>query len=290
MPGQAIIPDTTYGGTFAPRFGTGVSVTGVTQPGDIDYETLNKVRFSDVVEFNSFYSIIKDNVMSRLGSPVIRVELTDHQILISIDEAISKLDYHAPNWCTNFMTFTTKVNYNTYELPKFVMNNLQYVVYKKSLLGVQMTPGSLEFDFFIKYFTDNFLFQDFQVSDFLIQIMHLEQMRKILSRDGSWDVVNGRYLIVYPAPQASEEVIVQFRSLDSNSLHPYFIGWLQRYSTAISKIILGGIRGKYDVLPSPGGGARLNGQALSEEGTREKEELVQELISEIEEPPAFTVY
>ena len=63
--------------------------------------------------------------------------------------------------------------------PRFVMNNMQYVVYKKSLLSVAQQQGTLEFDFFIKYFQDNFLFKDFQITDFLLMTMHLEQMRKI---------------------------------------------------------------------------------------------------------------
>jgi len=73
-------------------------------------------------------------------------------------------------------------------------------------------------------------------------------------------------------------------------LHPYFISWLQRFSTAICKVILGQIRGKFSELPSPQGGARLNGAALVQEGQQEQEKLVVELMTEIEEPPAFTMF
>ena len=44
------------------------------------------------------------------------------------------------------------------------------------------------------------------------------------------------------------------------------------------------------MLPSPGGGARLNGQALTAEGNAEQEKLVEDLLLEIEEPPAFTTF
>jgi hypothetical protein len=289
---HALKPTSTYGNTFATQVGSTYPMhsSGVNPYGDIDYGSLNKVRFTEHVQFNKFYEIIKDSVMSRLGAPVIRVELTDHQVLTCIDEAITKLDYHAPNWCTNFMTFTASGGHNLYELPPFVMHNLQYVVYKKTLLAVAAAQGSLEFDFFIKYFQDNFLFKDFQISDFLIMIMHLEQIRKILSREGSWEVVGGKYLMLFPVPTQLEEVIVQFRCLNSDSLHPFWLGWLQRFSSACAKIILGGIRGKYDTLPSPGGGARLNGDQLVEEGNAEKQILTEELLTEIEEPPCFTAF
>ena len=267
----SIIPKTNFGNTFATAVGDSRSVSSMNSLGEIDYDTLNRRRFSDPVEMGAFYESLKDFVLARLGAPVVRVELTDFQILTTIDEAISKLDYHAPSWCTNYMTFTTVPSYNIYELPRFVMNNMQYVVYKKSLLAVAAAQGSLEFDFFIKYFQDNFLMRDFSISDFLLMTMHLEQIRKILSRDGTFDVVDNRFLMLHPTPTMAEEVIVQFRSLNSDSLHPFFVGWIQRYAAAVSKIILGGIRGKYDTLPSPGGGARLNGSSLVDEGNKEKE-------------------
>ena len=285
-----IRPKTSWGNTTASKVGSSNDASAHVPFGDINYDTLNRSRFSDVVEFNKFYASIKDSILSRLGSPVIRVELTDHQILTVIDEAVSKLDYHAPQWCTNYMSFTTQVNQNLYELPRFVMNNLQYVVYKKSLLSVAQQQGSLEFDFFIKYFQDNFLFKDFQVTDFLLMTMHLEQMRKILSMEGTFDIIDNRYIMVYPIPQLAEEVIVQFRSLNSDTLHPFYINWVQKFATAAAQVILGGIRGKYTTLPSPGGGAQLNGQDLVQQGSQEMERLEEVLLYEIEEPPAFTVF
>jgi|TARA_R110001583_G_scaffold30373_6_gene105054 hypothetical protein len=283
-------PRTSWGNTTATKVGSTNKAEEVARFGDIDYDTLNRSRFSDSVEFNKFYASLKDSILSRLGSPVIRVELTDHQILTVIDEALSKLDYHAPQWCTNFMSFTTQVGQNLYELPRFVMNNLQYVVYKKSLLSVAQQQGSLEFDFFIKYFQDNFLFKDFQVTDFLIMTMHLEQMRKILSMEGSFDIVDNKYVMVYPIPMLAEEVIIQFRSLNSDTLHPFYINWVQKFATAAAQVILGGIRGKYTTLPSPGGGAKLNGEALVQQGLQEMERLENVLMYEIEEPAAFTTF
>lgn len=285
-----IQPKTSWGNTTAVKVGSNRDVSAVAAFGEIDYDTLNRSRFTDSIAFNRFYSSIKDSILSRLGSPVIRVELTDHQILTVIDEAVSKLDYHAPAWCTNFMSFTTVPNQNLYELPRFVMNNLQYVAYKKSLLSVAQQQGSLEFDFFIKYFQDNFLFKDFQVTDFLIMTMHLEQMRKVLSMEGSFDIIDNKYIMVYPIPMMPEEVIIQFRSLNSDTLHPFYINWVQKFATAGAQVILGGIRGKYTTLPSPGGGAQLNGEALVQQGLTEMARLEEVLLNEIEEPPAFTTF
>jgi len=284
------VPQTSFGNTFTSPTGTGNEVSSVKTLGEIDYPSLNRRRFADSIQFSNFYKSVKDFVLARLGAPVVRVELSEFQILTAIDEAVTKLDYHAPNWCTNYMTFITKGGENVYELPKFVMNNLQYVVYKKTLLSVAAHENTLEFDFFVKYFQDNFLFKDFSVADFLIMTSHLEQIRKILSRDGTFEVVDNQKLFVYPIPMMPEEVIVQFRTLNSDTLHPYFLNWLQKFSVSICKVILGGIRGKYDTIPSPGGGARLNGDSLTAEGNAEQEKLIEDLLLEIEEPPAFTTF
>lgn len=289
-----VSPKTNYGNTFGSFSGTGNDVASIQfNLGDIDYLTLNRRRFGDGSDLTEFYTIVKTFVLSRLGYPIVRVELDDLQILTAVDEAVSKLDYHAPDWCTHFMTFQTSAGINLYELPQVVLNNFQYAAYKKTLLSIARMNGQLEFDFFIKYFQENFLFNDFAVSDFLLMKMHLKQIRKILGRDGSFDIVGNRYLQIYPTPAGmgdTEEVVVQFKALDSDRLHPYFINWVQRYALAVSKGILGEIRGKYKNLPSPAGGAVLNGPELIDESMKEKEILLEELYNEIEEPPVWTTF
>ena len=290
-----VTPNSSYGSTFGVRVGTGsdVSTSALTTSGNgIDYDTLNRRRFTDLVSFNEFYTIIKDSIKARLGHPVIRVELSEFQILTAIDESISRLDYHAPDWCINYMTFQTQRGVGLYKLPKFVLNNLQYAAYKKTLLSVAQQEGSLEFDFFIKYFQENFLFQDFGVADFFILQTSLKTMRRVLGREGMFNVVNGEYLQLFPVPrETTEQVVVIFKAINTPTLHHYYINWLQRYSTAVCKGILGQIRGKYTTLPSPAGGAQLNGASLIQECEAEKVLLMQELLTEIEEPPAaFTTF
>ena len=291
---SAYQPKTRYGNTFANRKGLSNDASAFSETlGDIKYDSVNRRLFAEQVEFNRFYTIVKDFIKARLGHPVVRVELTDFQILTAIDEGIAKLDYHAPDWCLQFMTFQTKANEGLYELPQFVMNNFRYAAYKKTLLAVARQSGTLENDFFIKYFQENFLFNQLDIGEFLLMKMQLEQIRKVLSREGTWSVVNGKYLAVWPVPMDEgdqEEVAVEFKALDTDTLHPYFVGWIQRFSTAVCKVILGQIRGKFAQLPSPQGGATLNGPALVQEGNAEQEKLIQELLTEIEEPPVFTTF
>ena len=120
---------------------------------------------------------------------------------------------------------------------------------------------------------------------------HLEMMRKVLSQEGSFDIINNKYLQISPKPvQTTQEVILEYRAIDSNTIHPAYRNWIQKYALAVAKGILGEIRSKYSMLPSPGCGAQLNGQALKEESAKEMELLEQQLIQEIEEPPSFTMF
>jgi len=279
-----------YGDTFGNYGGRNLGDTDIYSTA-IDTFKLNKGLLADGVELDPFEETVHDFVLARLGHPVVRVELTPFQIKTAIDEAITNLDYHAPFWTIQCASFQCSAGVNAYMLPMHIAYNLNEVVYKKSLLSIQNMAGTLEFDFFIKYFQDNFLFSNFQVSDFYLMQQHLEMIRKILSQEGSWDLVNGNLLQLYPTPvNNSQIVILIYRGLDSYTMHPYYKNWIQRYALAVCKGILGEVRGKYKSLPSPGGGASLNGADLMQQSVAEKDKLKEELLSEIEEPPAFSLF
>tara|TARA_Y100000034_G_scaffold86648_1_gene103886 strand:+ start:663 stop:1559 length:897 start_codon:yes stop_codon:yes gene_type:complete len=289
VPNLSTFGSTVYGNSFAESHGP--SIGDGTPRGDINSSDLNRTTLQDGVEFSTFDEIVKDFVMARLGHPVVRVELTPYQIKTCIDEAVTKMYYHAPLWTMQMTAFDASSGLNIYKIPPYILDNLEYVVYKKTLLSIQHQAGTLEFDFFIKYFQDNFLFQNFGVGDFYLLQQNLEIMRKVLGQEGSWNVINNNYLQIYPKPVVTPQpVVIVYRALDSNTMHPAYLNWIQRFSLAVAKGILGEIRGKYATLPSPGGGAMLNGQTLIQESAMEKEQLVQELLSEIEEPPAFTAF
>ena len=287
----AIIPKINhYGNSFADKvFGQGINESETR--GEIITSSLNNSTMGSLEEFSLFEEQVKDFVLARLGHPVVRVELTPFQIKSCIDEGVTQLYYHAPMWATQFCSFKTTANANLYQLPSYIMDNLTYVVYKKTLLSIQGQAGTLEQDFFIRYFQDNFLFSDFNISDFYILQSHLEMMRKVLSQEGSFDVINNQFLQVYPVPVIGDQtIILEYRALDSGTMHPAYKNFIQKYSLACAKGILGEIRGKYQSLPSPGGGAVLNGAALIQASEAEKKKLEEALISEFEEPPRFTTY
>jgi hypothetical protein len=226
-----------------------------------------------------------------LGFPIVRVELTGFQLKQSIQEAINKLNYHAPLWNLQYATFDASAGQNIYEIPLYMLQNLEYVAYRKTLLTIASQNGTLEFDFFLKYFQDNFLFGDMNIAEFYQLQQNLEMYRKILSQDGGFNVVGGKYLQIYPSPsQTPEKVILEYRAIDSDTILPYYTNWVQRYALAVAKGVLSQIRGKFASVPSPAGGAVLNGPQLATESQQEKQALIEELLMEVEEPPVFTTF
>ena len=277
-----------YGSSYG-KYG-GLKVTDFSVPSDIDPSLLNKNLEVDGVQFNLFEQSINDYILAQLGHPIVSVELTPFQIKTCIDEAISKLDYHAPQWANQFAVFDASSGVNVYELPQFMINNLSYVGYKKDILGLNYTPGSLAFDMTLAFFNTNRFFQGGGIGDFFLTQQYLEIMRRVLSNEGSWSIINNKYVQLYPGPtETPTPVIVEYRALDSNTIHHAYRNWIQRYALACAKAILGRVRGKYRSLPGPGGGAQLDGGVLVGESSQEKKELMEELTMEIEERPMFIV-
>lgn len=250
---------------------------------------LNNADAKDLVEFKSFDQTIKDYVFARLGYPTVRVELTDFQIQICIEEATSKLEYHAPHWMKQYAVLDSSANINVYELPQEIANNLTDVYFRKGIFNLGATPGSLEYDFAIMFFTNTGLFNNYNVSQYMLMQMYLKQINKVLGKSTSWDLINNKYLQIFPVPDSSDEIILEFRGIDGATIHPAYKNWIQRYTLAVAKEILGRARSKYQTLPGPGGGTRLDGETLLAESKEEKQLLLEELKTEIENPPLFDI-
>ena len=278
-----------YGSSFG-IYG-GIELTEYAPEGEINSALLNRLTTQDTTEFTEFESYVRDYVIGMLGHPVVRVELTDFQLKTCVQEAINKLNYHSPLWNLQYASFDASAGQNIYEIPLFMVQNLENVYYRKTLLSIQAQAGTLEMDFFIRYFQDNFLFGNMQVGQFMLMQQTLEMYRKILGADGGFNIVGGRFVQITPIPAMTpERVILEYRAMDSNTIQPAYLNWIQRYALAAAKGGLGQIRGKFVTVPSPAGGAQLNGGALLAESEKEKAVLIEELLMEIEEPPCFSTF
>ena len=58
--------------------------------------------------------------------------------------------------------------------------------------------------------------------------------------------------------------------------------WIRKYTLALSKELLGTVRGKYSTVPIPGADTSLDGDALRSEGAAEKEGLIAQLREDLD--------
>lgn len=259
--------------------------------GVVNRGNLNQIVGDSIPTFTDLEESVKEYILLSLGHDIITVELSDRQLKLCLDKALSRMEYYAPAFNSNYMTFTAAPGANGYELPQFVADGLEYVVYKKTLLSVASQEGTLERDILIKYYQENFLFRNFDIGEYYLFMSHMEDVRKVLGREGSWQVINGNQLYLYPEPTEFEEVIVEYRALNADTIHHFVLNWINEYATAHAKEILGLVRGKYPAgLPGPDGPTQLDGQVLRQEAKAEKEALEQKLKDEFHGQPPITLF
>ena len=252
---------------------------------------LNRILGDGVPSFTDLEESIKNYILLSLGHDIITVELSDAQLKLCVDKALSRMEYYAPAYNTNYMTFVTSGGMNGYEIPQFVADGLEYVVYKKTLLSIASQEGTLERDIMIKYYQENFIFRNFDIGEYYLFMSHMEDLRKVLGREGSWQVINGNQIWLYPEPTENEEVIIEYRALNADTIHHFVLNWINEYATACAKEILGLVRGKYPAgLPGPDGPTQLDGQVLRQEARAEKEMLEQKLRDEFHGQAFITLF
>ena len=170
-------PPTRGGDTFSDPNGNYVSDN---DNYGVDLAKLNRNTLGEDVEFSDFEMVLRDYALIQLGAPVVRIEVANINLKVAIDEAISLLQYHAPQWMTQLTTFATTPGLGRYEMPPWVIQGLEYVVYKKDLLTAPLQAGnkSLTEDIFLKYFQDTSIFRSLDMSQFYLIQQNLEMLSK----------------------------------------------------------------------------------------------------------------
>jgi opacity protein-like surface antigen len=145
---------------------------------------------------------------------------------------------------------------------------------------------------------------------FDIQKLQAIELNDTIRKSGyHFTIEDNRYLRLYPIPTRDYTMYFdyQLKSVANNPIKntannlitdisnvPYtnptyaFINqpgrqWIRKYALALSKEMLGGVRGKYQSLPIPGETTTLDYTRLLSEASAEKEKLIEELKAILEE-------
>jgi hypothetical protein len=110
----------------------------------------------------------------------------------------------------------------------------------------------------------------------------------------TWNQVTKTVSLVRKFPAGGEEVILWTFNYkpDITLLSDYLIQpWIQDYSLAVAKDIIGQAREKFGTIAGPGGGTQLNGAALKAEAKEEMDRLEEELKQFVDgsQPRGFVI-
>lgn len=238
------------------------------------------------------YPKTRQFILSALGYPIVKVELTDEQIQECIDKAIFKfMQYRTPEREQRYLSVNSGSG----------MVKLPLDMPKEEIIEVTYSPNADIFaqlsgsgeSFYLTYYMQNsggtFL------SDFYVAMAYKETMEQTLGIWPSYELLSGKdvdgsnydYIRLSPKPNLGLKLGILFsRPMTEEEADQQ--DWIHKYSLAWAKEILGRVRSKYGSVPGPSGEMSLDGATLLSESQQEKEKLETEIIN-VSEPLGFIV-
>lgn len=233
-------------------------------------------------------------MLMRLGHPVVKVEVTNANLDIAIDEAVKRFSQWVPG-TEKIAIFDAVVDQTTYDLTELVPDyiSVRDVIYNPNYTDNFITSyagGSITTDFqfgvgsSISYYHGTMT----SMTDYAIINLYTEMYRRITGREGTWQII-GTKLLLTPAPKAPLKVgmIYQSMSIDTDVRRDE---WIKEWALTEIKMSLGAARRKYQGIPGPRGDTiTMDGEALITEA-REDQTTLRERLNEYREPYLVSTY
>ena len=250
---------------------------------------------------------LKELIKTHLGYPMVKVELDDSQLDVAINKARSEYIKWAIGNATQevYMTMMLSGGQSNYELPSGVTEVIEMTDLASSGVGGINTLFTIENYLYNKGMLGFLERGGYSVIDFHLALDYMNTLDRYTANKYSWHY--HRYnntLSIHPTPPIDETLTVELsgESVTVNSpgwimLKTYMLEgsilgdsineflydetWIQDYSLAICKMILGETRRKFANFNSIGNtGISLDGDSLMSEGKEEKERLEEKLREE----------
>jgi len=235
-------------------------------------------------------------VRRKLGEPMVRVELHNSQIEDCM--AMSRDEYMrwAVGGATNEVTFTIELSagVSEYELPSGVTEVVKVRDYDSSMHGINtlFSAENYLYNQGVLSFLDNI--GNYSMVDYHLALEFIDLLDRYFPSyyTTRYNKANN-ILSVRPTPEIDSSVgyliidSFMMAGTDQNTTGPipeevynamWDVSWVQKYTLACSKEILGLIRRKFENFTSIGNeGISLDGGDLISEGKEEKEKLEEEI-------------
>jgi len=224
------------------------------------------------------FNFLKEYIMTQLGYPLIRVELTENQLITAIHDAISQYTKYDHNNSIYMEKFVPDNN-NFIQLPDHINPALVRDVFFETNDNVFSTSLPTDGGVTVGLPLNNIFdvsmgFLD--LTKYYMARMSLANADQMLGTERTWEILNGGVKIYQSKNKLYNNVGILFAKF---LLPIEFEGddWIRRFSVARSKIMLGIIRRKFSGFAAAGGSASVDGDALVSEGKAEEEMLITEI-------------
>ena len=167
-------------------------------------------------------------------------------------------------------------------MPEEVVNVRQ--IFRRTVGGANATEGGTFFDPFELAYTNVYLLQSGRIGG-LATYEGFSQYQELVGRmfggfiNFYYDTVTRKLEIV--RRQRNEETVLLWLYNDKPDgillQDRYAKPWIRDYTLAVSKVMIGEARGKFNTIAGPQGGTTLNGAELKQQGQAEMERLEAEI-------------
>jgi hypothetical protein len=233
---------------------------------------------------------LRRHILTRLGAPVINIELAPEQMDIYINDAIKRfIEVHYDGLDTGVIFLSVNPGTTTYTLP----SNIHSVMEIMSSNGSAEAPGDLvlvnPYMSGDTYSVGNYNYSNFSFVDMEMYNQNMAMWRSYGSAGQQTmfqhnSTTGELSLFVNP----TESCILALKVHASPETHEllYENEWVQKFSTCLCQIAWAQNISKYEGATLPGG-VNLNFQQILAEGKESKEFLETELYERYQEPIDF---
>jgi hypothetical protein len=250
---------------------------------------------------SSTVDILRDNIadyiFDRLGAGIIDVELDKKHIDTAIDQSLRRYRQRSSGSVEeSYLVLPIIKEQSDYILPEEVIQVRQ--VFRRGIGSVTGTTAS-QFEPFASGYLNTYMLVAGRVGGLASYDMFTQYQELAMRMFGgyinfTWNRVTKKISLIRKFATGDEEVILwtynykpEITLLSDFMIQP----WIQAYSLALAKDMLGQAREKFATIAGPQGGTQLNGGALKAEAKEEMAALEEELKLYVDgsDPRAFVI-
>lgn len=235
-----------------------------------------------------------DQCLNRLGQGIIDLEPDPAHLESAYNYAVAVYRQRAQNSTQeSYILFTIEKDIDTYTLPSEITN--VRCLYRRTV-GLETGGGSTMFDPFSSAILNTYLL-NYNVSGGLATYDFYSQYIELTARmfggylNYTFDPVTKTLRIVRDFKASGEKILIWADVMKPETtliLDPSIGVWIQDFTLATLKLIIGEAREKFATIAGPSGGTALNGASMKAEGKEMQLQLLEDLKNYVDRSQPLT--